>query len=139
MCIRDSGFSNGLPVSTPRSGAPGRNVQTLWNTGFNRFLLWDGRETSLESQARLPLTLPNEMAETPAQLETTLRAIPGYLTLFVQAFGGGEEAVTFDHVTRALAAFQRTLISDNSPVDRYLAGETGALTASQQRLSLIHI
>ena len=129
----DLGFSNGQPVSTPRPGAPGRNVQTLWNTGFNRFLLWDGRETSLESQARLPLTLPNEMAETPAQLETTLRAIPGYVTLFVQAFGGGEEAVTFDHVTRALAAFQRTLISDNSPVDRYLAGETGALTASQQR------
>jgi cytochrome c peroxidase len=129
----DLGFSNGAPVSTPRPGAPGRNVQTLWNTGFNRFLLWDGRETSLESQARLPLTLPNEMAETPAQLETTLRAIPAYVELFAQAFGGGDAAISFENVTRALAAFQRTLISDNSPVDRYLAGETDALAASQQR------
>jgi len=129
----DLGFSNGLPVSTPRSGAPGRNVQTLWNTGFNRFLLWDGRETSLESQARLPLTLPNEMAETPAQLETTLWAIPAYVALFAQAFGDGDAAISFENVTRALAAFQRTLISDNSPVDRYLARETGALTAAQQR------
>ena len=108
-------------------------MQTLWNPTFNRFLLWAVRETSLEPQARLPLTLPNEMAATPTQVETTLRAIPGYVTLFTQAFGGGEEAVTFDHVTRALAAFQRTLISDNSPVDRYLAGDSRALTASPQR------
>ncbi len=129
----DLGFSNGLPLSTARPGAPARNVPTLWNTGFNRFLLWDGRVTSLESQARLPLTLAHEMAATPAQLETTLRAIPGYGELFAQAFGGGDAAITFDHVTYALAAFQRTLISDNSPVDRYLAGETSALSAAQQR------
>ncbi|MEZ4769236.1 MAG: cytochrome c peroxidase [Caldilineales bacterium] len=129
----DRGFSNGAAVSDPRPGAPPRNVSGLWNTGFNAFLLWDGRETSLESQARLPLTLPNEMAETPDMLEAKLRAIPAYVDLFDAAFSGGVDAVTFDNVTRALAAFQRTLISDDSPYDRFVAGDEGALTEQQQR------
>lgn len=129
----DLGFSNGKVVSEPRPGAPARNVSGLWNTGFNAFLLWDGRETSLESQARLPLTLPNEMAETPERLETTLRAIPAYVELFDAAFEGGADAVTFDHVTQALADFQRTLISDDSAYDRFVAGDASALTEQQQR------
>ena len=73
----DLGFSNGQTVSTPRPGAPPRNVSALWNTGFNRFLLWDGREESLESQARLPLTLPNEMAIDPAEAEGQAARDPG--------------------------------------------------------------
>ena len=129
----DQGFSNGEAVSEPRPGSPARNVSGLWNTGFNAFLLWDGRETSLESQARLPLTLPNEMAETPEKLESKLHAIPAYVDLFEAAFGGGTDAVTFDNVTRALAAFQRTLISDDSPYDHFVAGDTTALTEQQQR------
>lgn len=129
----DQGFSNGEVVSDPRPGSPARNVSGLWNTGFNAFLLWDGRETSLESQARLPLTLPNEMAETPEKLESKLRAIPAYVDLFDAAFGGGADGVTFDNVTRALAAFQRTLISDDSPYDRFVASDASTLTEQQQR------
>ena len=130
----DLGFSNGQTVSTPRPGAPPRNVSALWNTGFNRFLLWDGREESLESQARLPLTLPNEMDIDPTEAEARLRAIPAYVELFDKAFGGsGVDTVTFDNVTRALAAFQRTLISQNSAYDRYVAGDSAALTPQQQR------
>ena len=129
----ERGLSNGQVVSTARPGAPGRNVPTLWNVGFRRFLTWDGREIALESQTRAPLTLPHEMAAVPAEVDAKLRAIPAYVALFDQAFGGGAESVTFDHVTRALAAFERTLISDNSPVDRYLAGDAAALTAAQQR------
>jgi cytochrome c peroxidase len=129
----DQGLANGQATSTPRPGAPARNVPTLWNVGYNRHLLWDGRETSLESQARQPLTLPNEMAADPDQLVADLRAIPAYVELFDAAYGGGADAITFDNVTRALAAFQRTLISQNSPFDRYVAGDGGALTAAQQR------
>ena len=130
----DLGFSNGKQVSTPRPGASPRNVSALWNTGYNRFLLWDGREKSLESQAKLPLTLPNEMAMTPAEVETRLAAIPAYVNLFAKAFGDGSaDPVTFDNVTRALAAFQRTLISNNSAYDRYVAGDASALTPEQQR------
>ncbi len=129
----DLGFSNGAAVSPPRLGAPARNVPALWNVAYNRHLLWDGRVESLEAQAVDPLTLPNEMAETPEEIEAELRAIPAYVELFDAAFGGGEQAVTFDNVTRALAAFQRTLLAGNSPFDRYVAGDVNALTPQEQR------
>jgi cytochrome c peroxidase len=130
----DLGFSNGQTVSAPRPGAPPRNVSSLWNTGFSRFLLWDGREESLESQARLPLTLPNEMAIDPAEAEARLAAIPAYVERFETAFGGtGADAVTFDNIVRAIAAFQRTLVSQDSAYDRYVAGDQAALTPNQQR------
>lgn len=129
----DLGFSNGAAISPPRAGAPGRNVPTVWNAAFNRHLLWDGRVESLEAQAVDPLTLPNEMAATPSEIEAELRALPAYVELFDAAFGGGEEAVTFDNVTRALAAFERTLLSSDSRFDRFVAGEAGALTPQEQR------
>lgn len=129
----DLGFSNGAPTSTPRPGALPRNVSTLWNTAYNRFLLWDGRETSLESHARLPLTLPNEMDSQPQEVEVRLRAIDAYVDLFDAAFGDAEEGVTFENVTKALASFQRTLVSTNSVYDRFAAGDQDALTAEQQR------
>ena len=130
----DMGFSNGQTVSIPRSGAPPRNVPALWNVGFNRFIQWDGSEQLLESQAWLPLTLPNEMASDPAEVKARLQAIPAYVELFDAAFGGNDvETVTFDNVTRALAVFQRTLISQNSAYDRYVAGDSAALTTQQQR------
>ena len=70
----------------------------------------------------------------PAEAEARLRAIPAYVELFDKAFGGsGVDTVTFDNVTRALAAFQRTLISQNSAYDRYVAGNSAALTPQQQR------
>lgn len=129
----DLGFSNAAPVSPPRPGAPARNVPTLWNVAFYRHLTWDGRQESLEAQAVDPLTLPNEMGMAPEGLEAKLRAMPAYVKLFAAAFGGGEEAVTFANVARALAAFQRTLLAQNSPFDRFVAGDSGALTEQEQR------
>ena len=129
----DLGFSNGAPSSTPRPGAPGRNVPTLWNVATVRHLQWDGRIESLEAQAVDPLTLPSEMAAAPQEIETKLRAIPAYVELFDAAFGGGQQAVSFDNVTRALAAFQRTLLSRDSRFDRFIAGDAAALTAQEQR------
>jgi cytochrome c peroxidase len=129
----DLGFSNGAPSSTPRPGAPGRNVPTLWNVATVRHLQWDGRIESLEAQAVDPLTLPSEMAAAPQEIETKLRAIPAYVELFDAAFGGGQQAVTFDNVIRALAAFQRTLLSRDSRFDRFVAGDATALTVQEQR------
>ena len=132
--VPEKGFSNGAAVSTARPGAPPRNVPSLWNVAFNRQLTWDGHQESLEAQAIDPLTLPHEMAATPAEVEARLRGMPAYVALFEAAFGGqGEQAVTFDHVTRALAAFQRTLLSQHSAFDRYVAGDASALTAQEQR------
>ncbi len=126
------GFSNGRPVSEARAGIPARNVSTLWNSGYNQYLLWDGRETAFESQAQLPLTLPNEMANDPDELVLRLQAIPAYVDLFETAFNTGEP-LTFEQITAALSAFQRTLVSANSPYDRYAAGDTTALTDQQKR------
>lgn len=129
----DLGFSNGAAISTPRPGAPGRNVMSLWNTAFNRQLTWDGHVESLEQQALDPLTLPHEMASVGSDVEAKLQAIPAYVDLFAAAFGADDESIRFTNVTRALAAFQRTLIANNTPFDRYVAGDTAALTPAQQR------
>ncbi len=130
----DLGFSDGRPVAAGLTGPLTRNTPTLWNVAFAGKLFWDGRLDSLEAQATFPITHPEEMGVgDPATLEAELRAIPEYVALFDAAFGGGEEAVTLTNTVRALAAFQRTLLSQNSPFDRYAAGDVEALTPSQRR------
>ncbi len=141
----DYGFADGLPqavgaggagVGPERSGGIGltRNTPTLWNVAFTSALFWDGRVESLEYQALVPLNHSDEMAvENNEALAAELRAIPEYVRLFDAAFGGGEDSVTVDNVVRALAAFQRTLLSQDSPFDKYAAGELDALTSSQRR------
>lgn len=112
-----------------RRGAP-----TVWNAAFNHKQFWDGRAEDLEDQARFPITSADEMNQNPDELVKELKAIPEYVQLFDKAFGGsGASAVTFDNVTFAIAAFERTIISDNSPFDRYAAGDATALTAEQRR------
>ena len=131
----DLGFADGREHAVGPDGvALPRNTPTLWNVGFAKNLFWDGRLDSLETQVEFPLTHPDEMGVRDTQaLVAELRAIPQYVTLFDSAFGGGTEAVTLPNVDRALAAFQRTLVSDNSPFDRYAAGDFDALTPSQRR------
>jgi cytochrome c peroxidase len=131
----DRGFSDGRPTAQGPAGQQlARNTLTLWNVGYARHLFWDGRLASLEEQTHFPLTHPDEMGVTDtAALMADLRAIPAYVTLFDAAFGGGEAAVTLENTSRALAAFQRRLISNDSPFDRYAAGDFNALTQQQRR------
>jgi parallel beta-helix repeat protein len=128
----DMGFSNFEAVSNARDGNS-RNVSTLWNVGYNQILLWDARETSLEAQALIPLTHPDEMAADMDDLVTELQDIPAYVELFDGAFGEGEEGISAENLQKAIAAFQRTLISKDSPFDRYAAGDFEALTQAQRR------
>ena len=130
----DLGFGDGQPVANGPDGPLTRNTPTLWNAAYVQKLFWDGRMDSLELQVNFPLTHPNEMGVSDiAALEAELRANPEYVALFDAAFGGGEQAVTADNMARALAAFQRTLLSQNSPFDRYAAGDFDALTPQQRR------
>ena len=130
----DLGFGDGQPVASGPSGPLTRNTPTLWNVDYVQKLFWDGRMDSLESQVNFPLAHPNEMGVSDiAALEAELRANPEYVALFDAAFGGGEQAVTADNMARALAAFQRTLLSQNSQFDRYAAGNFDALTPQQRR------
>lgn len=131
----DLGFSNGMATPLGLDGQPlARNVPTLWNVGYAANLFWDGRVQNLEEQVSIPLTHPNEMgAGDTAALEAELQAIPAYVVLFDEAFGGTDTAVSLPHMEQALAAFQRTLITNNSPFDQYAEGQFAALTTQQRR------
>jgi cytochrome c peroxidase len=129
----DLGFTDGKGQAVGDHGVllP-RSSMSLWNVAYNTSFFWDGRATSLEEQMTTPLTGENEMVASPDGIVAELQAIPEYVSLFENAFGR-EDAVTYENVQRAIAAFERTLITDNSPFDKYASGDVNALTPSQRR------
>src|SRR5262249_43347639 len=115
--------------SVVRRGAP-----TLWNAAYNHKQFWDGRAEDLEEQAKGPITSDIEMNENPDTLVRELKGIPEYAERFDAAFGGTSgSGVSLDNVLKAVAAFERTLTANNSPFDRFVRGELGALTPAQRR------
>ncbi|HEU4671049.1 MAG TPA: cytochrome-c peroxidase [Dyella sp.] len=110
----------------------GRNAPTVYNAVFDIAQFWDGRAKDLEQQAGGPLVNPVEMDTTEAHVVEQLRAIPGYVQAFSRAFPGGESAITFDNIRRAIALFEATLITPDAPFDRYLKGDAKALDANQR-------
>lgn len=111
----------------------GRNAPSVWNAAFLSSQFWDGRAASLEDQAKGPPANPIEMGmpNLDAVIDR-IRRIPGYRPYFEKAFGAGE-TVTIDNAARAIAAYERTLITPNSAYDRYAKGDAQALTAQQAR------
>ena len=126
-----------------------RNSQTLLNVAFNGIdqtgrydpaaapMFWDMRVTSLESQALEPIKAFEEMRgdaygqdKALDSVVARLKAIPEYRALFGKAFGG-ENAVSAANLGKALAAFERTLLANNSPFDRYMRGDRNAMTETQ--------
>lgn len=107
-----------------------RNTQTVLNVGFYERYFWDGRAQSLEEQALGPIQSPDEMHQDLTELEKELNSVPGYVEQFQNIFN---TKVTRDAIARALAAFQRTLVTKPSPFDRYLAGDKTALTTEQKQ------
>ena len=122
------------PVSLGVRGQAGtRNAPTVWNSAYHSAQFWDGRAPSLEEQAKGPITNPIEMGMPDLNSAVDrLRAIPGYAPLFAKAFGAGD-AITVDHVAKAIAAYERTLVTPDSPYDHFVHGDRKALTAQQQR------
>jgi cytochrome c peroxidase len=109
----------------------GRNAPTVWNAAFHSVQFWDGRAPSLEEQAKGPPVNPIEMGM--ANLDAVIdriRRIPGYKAPFEAAFGAGD-AVTMDNAAKAIAAYERTLITPGSAYDKYAKGDKAALTAQQ--------
>lgn len=110
----------------------GRNAPTVWNSAFHSVQFWDGRADLLEDQAKGPVTNPVEMGVSEIeQAMDKVRAIPGYKAYFVEAFG--EDSMTVDNAAKAVAAFERTLITPNSAYDKYVKGDKKAMTAQQVR------
>jgi len=141
----DLGLTDGRGLSMGRGGrglGPARtggavirrSAPTIWNAAFNHRQFWDGRAEDLEAQALFPITTHAEMDQDPQELVRELKAIPEYVRLFDGAFSGKDgSGVTFENVTRALAAFERTLVSDGSRFDRYRAGDPSALLPAERR------
>ena len=123
------GFSDGLQTAMNLQ----RNSMSLWNAAYGTNFFWDGREPTLEAQLLVPLHASNEMAASDDETVSRLKEIPAYVYLFDSAFGGGADSVTIENLQTAIASFERTLISNNSPFDKYAAGQFDALTAQQRR------
>jgi cytochrome c peroxidase len=110
-----------------------RHSPTIINAAYGTSYFWDGRARSLEEQCKGPLDNPKEMALDPhealKECVERIGKISGYRFLFKKAFG--EEGVTLDKISQAIATFERTILSGNSPYDRYVAGERSALSKEQ--------
>lgn len=108
-----------------------RNTPTLINTAFSQTFFHDGRAETLEEQALVPIVSPFEMNQNLGLLEEELRAVPEYVERFKTVFGSGE--ITRERIAMAIAAFERRLISRNSPLDQFLQGNQEALTADAKK------
>ncbi|MYC67821.1 MAG: hypothetical protein F4X12_15960 [Acidobacteriia bacterium] len=108
-----------------------RKTPGLLNVGWQRSIFFDGRVKTLEEQVSKPLENHREMHLDPAEAVERIRRDPFYVRSFAQAFPG--EKITFDLVAKAVASFERTLVSYDSDLDRYLLGDEAALSASAKR------
>ncbi len=105
------------------------NAPTVLNSSMNVAQFWDGRAPDLKAQAGGPIANPGEMAFTHELAVSVLESIPGYVTEFKLVFG--DDSIDIDKVTDAIAEFEKTLVTPNSPFDRWLLGAKGAITAEQ--------
>ncbi len=108
-----------------------RRTPTVLNSAWLTALMWDGRAGSLEAQAALPITTAHEMNFDMVALIERLKKTEGYAPLFSQAFGDG--SITPKRVAEALASFQRTLVSNSSPFDRWVMGDDNAISERAKR------
>ncbi|MEM8485876.1 MAG: parallel beta-helix domain-containing protein [Bacteroidota bacterium] len=129
---RSMGFG-GQGIGPARTGGVllPRNTPTIWNAAYNIRQFWDGRASDLEEQADGPIHHPDEMAQNQELLVEELAAIPAYVDLFEAAFGTPE--LTYDQVTYAIGAFERTVITSDSRYDQYARGDREAMTPAERR------
>jgi cytochrome c peroxidase len=102
------------------------NAPTVLNSSMNVAQFWDGRAKDLQAQAGGPIANPGEMAFSHGLAVSMLQTIPGYVAEFKKVFG--TEKVTIEEVTKAIAAFEETLVTPNSRFDAWLKGDKKALT-----------
>ena len=126
-----TGFADARQFSIGAFGTSGgRQAPTVYNTGFIPLQFWDGRAGSLEEQAIGPIHNPIEMAEMHETVVPKIAKIPAYQKQFQLIFGGG---ASLQHIAEAIAAFERTIVSQNSAFDKYVMGEGGAMNEAAVR------
>lgn len=126
------GWSDEGPTSSGiRSQLGGRRSPPVSNAAYFPLQFWDGRAPSLEEQAKGPIANPIEMGNTHDAMLKTVNHITGYYEEFKQVFG--TTTVTLDQVAQAIAAYERTVVTTDSPFDRYVKGEEAALTELEKK------
>jgi cytochrome c peroxidase len=108
-----------------------RRTPTILNVAWAELLFWDGRADTLEQQALGPIQSPDEMNMDLHDMVQAVGGIAGYRELFAAAYPG--EPLTKDTVAKALAAFERTVVSPAAPFDRWVEGDEGAISESAKR------
>jgi cytochrome c peroxidase len=128
-----AGMADPKPVSEGVFKLKGtRNAPTVLNAAYNDFQFWDGRALTLEEQAAGPVTNPVELIHSLEGVERKLSADPVYVDLFAKAWGPGR--ITYEMAAKSIASYERTLVSGNSPFDRYYyGGDKTALNESAIR------
>ncbi len=125
------GFGDGRRLAVGKGGEQlRRHAPSLFNLALGEHFFWDGRSESLEKQALEVIENPLEFDTTLEAIVNTLRADPNYQRAFQKAF---REGLTGQNVLRAIADFERSLVAFDSPFDRYLSGDTQALSSSAKR------
>jgi cytochrome c peroxidase len=128
----DRAFTDGRPTSVGFQGRSGqRNAPTILNALYNKKQFWDGRARTLEDQAAFPITNPSEMGQPSLDAAVAkIAAIPAYRQAFPKVFGQAPDGL---NLVRAIASYERTLISFDSPFDHFIAGDQNAIDAAAKR------
>ncbi|MFB1644995.1 MULTISPECIES: cytochrome-c peroxidase [unclassified Campylobacter] len=105
------------------------NTPTTFNSVFNFVQFWNGRAQNLQEQAKVPLFNPKEMGLTPEFLLKQVNANPDYVKNFKDIYG----EITVDNIADAIKEFEKTLITPDSPFDRYLKGDKNAISEKAKR------
>ncbi len=125
---------DGEPTSPGHDGSLGtRNSPTVYNAAMHIAQFWDGREPTVEAQAKGPILNPVEhgMADAAA-VEAVIKGIPGYAPLFAAAFPDDDDPITFDNIAKAIGVFERKLVT-RGKWDRWLIGDGSALNKQERR------
>lgn len=128
----DLGFSDGMASGVGAMGGDlGRNTPHIYNLAWSNAMFWDGRMETLEEQALGPIEAAGEMNMPLGELLPRLKSVKYYQDTFREVYG--DSGITKVNLGKAIAAFERTIISNDSPFDRYIAGDQAAMSASQIR------
>jgi cytochrome c peroxidase len=125
---------DGEATSPGHDGTLGtRNSPTVYNAAIHVAQFWDGREPTVEAQAKGPILNPVEHGmPTADDVAGIIKGIPGYASLFAAAFPGEDDPITFDNIAKAIGAFERKLVT-RGKWDRWLVGDGSALNVQERR------
>lgn len=126
------GWSDALPKGLGHMGGRlGRRTPTIIDVAYGEPYFWDGRAATLEDQAKGPLTSTAEMNMKAEAAISNLQSIPDYVAAFNRVFPG--QGITLDNIAAAVATYERTIVSNSAPFDKWIAGDESAIPTSAKR------